>query len=188
MISGLLTLILIAAAPVAEAPGDLDALVTAIAPGDGDARLHFSEQRDSPLLREPLVVTGELWRDRQGRLVRQTDSPREETHTLGAGMIVIDQPGRSPRNYSLDHVPELEVLYHGLTALLAGDTEALRRHFEHRLTSDEEGWRLVLQPRDERLSAEVETLALSGRGDVLERFELSLDSGETITTELSRQP
>ncbi|WP_376695557.1 LolA-related protein [Wenzhouxiangella sp. EGI_FJ10305] len=198
MISGLLTLILIAAATTTEAgaPEDLDRLLSSLAPEGDRAELHFVERRNSPLLSEPLVVTGRLWRNRQGQLVRQTLEPREAKHTLGSNMVIIERPGHSPRNYSLSHIPELAVLYHGLSALLAGDADALRERFKHELTheecsddsSEESCWRLILEPRDEALAAQVESLSLSGTDDRLERFVLTLSDGEKIETELSRQP
>lgn len=188
MISGLLTLILIAAAATTEAPGDLEELLAGLAPESGRAELHFTERRDSSLLQEPLVVSGRLWRNEQGQLVRQTIEPARETQKLGAGMVVIERPGRSPRNFSLSHAPELAVLYHALTALLGGDAAAVREHFEHELTHDDEGWQLTLRPRDENLAERVETLSLSGSANELQCFVLALADGESITTRLSRQP
>jgi len=188
MISGLLKLTLIAAAATAESPDGLDELLAALAPEGDRPELHFTEQRDSSLLEEPLVVTGKLWRNEQGQLVRRTTEPRKETQKLSSNTVVIEQPGRSPRNFSLRHAPELAVLYHALTALLSGDADALREHFEHEFVRDESGWRLTLRPREQSLAERVETLALSGGDGELRCFELSLSSGETVTTRLSRQP
>ncbi len=189
MTSGLLTLILLVATTAsAEAGGTLDELVAALAPEGDRAELDFREVRHSPLLSEPLVVTGRMWRDQGGRLVRETVEPRRATYTLTSSMIVIERPGRSSRNYSLAHVPELAVLYHGLTALLGGNADALRERFEHELTYGESGWRLELQPRDDDLAEIVKTLSLSGKGERIQRLELALAEGETIETELSRRP
>jgi hypothetical protein len=188
MISGLLTLLLLATATPPEAGAGLEALVTALAPESAQGELHFIERRESPLLEEPLTVSGQLWRDEEGRLVRQTVEPTRETQTLSAGMVVIERPGRSPRNFSLGHAPELAVLYRALTALLAGDAQALREHFEHELSRDGEAWQLRLRPRDDALADRVDALSLSGRDNRLERFTLSLVDGETVVTELSRQP
>lgn len=188
MTSGLLTLILLIATASAEAGGTLDELVAAVAPEGDRAELGFREVRHSPLLAEPLVVTGRMWRNHRGQLVRETVEPRRATYTLTSSMIVIERPGRTPRNHSLAHVPELAVLYHGLSALLGGDADALREHFEHELTRDETGWRLRLRPRDEALAESVTALSLSGQADRIQRFELALADGETIETELSRRP
>ncbi len=188
MISGLLTLILIAATASAEGTpdSDLDHLLATLAAAQQTAELHFRERRESPLLSEPLIVTGRLWRNPQGQLVRQTTKPREATYTLTANMIMINRPGQAPRNYSLGHVPELAVLYHGLSALLSGNAHALRERFEHELGRTDDGWLLSLAPRDPALAEKVESLAISGQGDKLERFELKLADGEAIQTELSR--
>lgn len=187
MISGLLTLILLATTPGADTPADLDELLAQLAPDSGQATLHFTERRDSPLLEQPLTVTGRLWRNERGELVRETVEPRRETQKLSASMIVIERPGRSSRNFSLDHAPELAVLRHALVALLAGDAEALRETFDHELTGEGETWQLALRPRDETLAERVDTLTLTGEGDQLQRFVLALADGERITTELSRQ-
>ncbi|WP_376692907.1 LolA-related protein [Wenzhouxiangella sp. EGI_FJ10409] len=188
MTSGLLTLILLLATASAEAGESLDELVAAVAPEGDRAELDFRETRQSPLLSEPLVVTGRMWRNRRGQLVRETVEPRQATYTLTSSMIVIERPGQSPRNHSLAHVPELAVLYHGLSALLGGDADALRERFEHELRHEETGWRLLLRPRDESLAERVTALSLSGEADRLQRFELELADGETIETELSRRP
>lgn len=120
--------------------------------------------------------------------MRQTIEPRRETQKLGAGMLVIERPGRSSRNFSLRHAPELAVLHHALTALLSGDADALREHFRHELVHEENGWRLTLEPRDEDLAERVETLSISGAGAELSCFVLALSDGETVTTRLGRQP
>lgn len=189
MTSGLLTLILLAATPTPEAAGGLDELVAALAPeSDGRAELHFTEERASDLLDEPLVVEGRLWRNERGQLVRETTEPRRETQKLSASMVVIERPGRSPRNFSISHAPELAVLHQALTTLLAGDAEGLRKHFEHELVRGDSGWRLRLKPRDPELAERVESLSLAGSGEELQRLELSLTDGETVITRLSPGP
>ena len=187
MISGLLTLLLIATASGPEA-GGFDALIARLAPDGERAELHFRERRESSLLEKPLIVTGKLWRNQRGDLVRETIEPRRETQTLTGEMIIIEKPGRAPRNHSLSHAPELEVLYRALTALLAGDAEALRAHFEVQLERDPDGWTITLTPDSPTLAERVDTLTLRGREDRLQQFELALADGETITTELSPTP
>lgn len=189
MTSGLLTLLLIATVSGTEPNADVDALIAGLVSDGGQVELQFRERRDSALLEEPIEVRGTLWRNERGDLVRQTTEPRRETQTLTGSMIIIERPGRSPRNYSMGHAPELEAVYRALTALLAGDAEALREHFALALTGEDgEGWRLVLTPRAEALSAAVEQLSLRGHGETLDGFELALRDGETIRTELSGQP
>ncbi len=188
MISGLLTLLLIVALQGAEASDDLDDLVSALAEQPSGEALRFRESRESALLSDALVVRGRLWRDRQGRLIRHTVEPREVTYTLGAGMVVIEQPGRAARNLSLRHAPELAVLYHGLSALLAGDANSLREHFEYRVERSDEAWQLELVPRAADLAERVESFTLYGSADQLERSVLSLADGQTITTEMTRLP
>lgn len=188
MISGLLTLLLIATSASAEPPAGLDDLVSTLAEHHSSEPLQFREIRESALLAEPVVVSGQLWRDRHGRLIRHTVEPREETYRLGSGMVVIEQPGRTPRNFSLRRAPELAVLYRGLTALLAGDVAGLREHFEPTLEQAGESWQLRLVPRESTLVEQVESLTLSGRGSQFERSVMTLADGQTITTEISRQP
>lgn len=133
-------------------------------------------------------MTGTLWRDEQGRLVRQTTEPEQAIQRLGERMVVVERPNRSTRRFSLKRAPELAVIRHALMALLTGDADALRQHFEHRLIDSEDGWRLVLKPRGKDVAEKVDSLSLSGRAGEIRRFELSLANGEVITTELERQP
>lgn len=188
MNSGLLTLILLAASATNDATDGLDELLAGLVPDQAQAELHFVERRESSLLSEPLEITGRLWRDRQGRLVRQTIEPRRETQILASGMVIIERPGQSPRNFSLRHTPELAVLQRALSALLGSDAEGLGEHFRTQLTESESGWTLELRPRDPALASRVTRLTLSGPDGDIDRLVLELDNGETVTTELSRSP
>jgi len=189
MISGLLTLLLLIAPTATEAPDDLDQLLAGLEPGaDAQHRLRFTETRDSELTDNPLVVTGTLWRDEQGRLVRQTRAPRQAVQRLGERMVVVERPNRSTRRFRLERAPELAVIRHALMALLAGDANALRQHFDYELNHSEGGWRLVLTPRERALAKKVDSLSLSGHAGRIERFELSLADGTRIATELERHP
>lgn len=188
MNSGLLTLILLAASATNDATDGLDELLARLAPDQAQAELYFVERRESALLSEPLEITGRLWRDRHGRLVRETIEPRRETQILASGMVVIERPGQSARNFSLRHAPELAVLQRALIALLGGDADALREHFLTNLAESESGWRLELLPRDPALAKRVTRLILSGPSGDIDRLVLELDKGETVITELRRAP
>lgn len=184
MISGFLTLLLLTTYASAEAPGSLDELVAQIALEAGQNRLHFTEQRESELLEEPMTVRGRLWRDERGRLIRETEAPRQEIQILGERVLTIRRPGQHDRQFSLGRAPELAVLRQALTALLDGNPESLREHFRTQLERDGEAWRLRLDPRDQDLAESVSALELDGQGAIITRMVLELADGKRIVTEI----
>lgn len=168
---------------------DVAGLISRLAAERPDAELYFSERRESDLLTEPLTVTGRLWRDRQGRLIRETTEPHRERQVLTADRIEITRPGGTTRQISLRRAPELAVLYHALTGILAGDASIVDEHFTGELLDDDEnGWRLCLRPRSPELADRVDRLIFAGRDVRISQLTLHLSDGETVHTRIRTAP
>jgi hypothetical protein len=152
------------------------------------AELAFVETRDSGLLSEPLTVRGRLHRD-GNRLIRQADSPRNETHILSERYVEVRREGGYRQRFSLHRAPELAALREALLATLDGDSERLAAHFDTELLFAEDGyWSLSLAPRDTDLATRVAMLELRGQHQQIESLSLSLVDGDRIVTRFDTQP
>ncbi len=115
-------------------------------------------------MKRPLRAEGTLER-RDGTLEKRVVKPRRERVAIDAKQAVIER-NDVRRRVSLARAPELAALYAGFTALMAGDTAALERHFEPSIARKGASFTLTLLPRDAKLRARA-TLEVSGFGDTV---------------------
>lgn len=169
------------AATWAQATPDSEAIVRALA-RPAPAATAFVEVRDSPLLRSPLRISGEYRRPDARTLVREVRAPYAETTTLRDGEAVLARDGRPERRFALARAPELAALQDSFGALLAGDADALRRHYTIDAQGSAADWSLRLVPRDPALAAQLRDLVLHGRGDALLCIEHTPVKGERRQT------
>jgi hypothetical protein len=147
----------------ARQPGlDARALIARLA-RPAPARIDFVEVRFSPMLREPLVVSGELGYLGPRNLERRVRSPYREQASIHGESVRVEREGAPPRSFALKRAPELRALLSGFAALLAGDPAALERDFEIELSGDEHAWTLALLPL-ERASRR-QQITVNGSGD-----------------------
>lgn len=146
--------------------------------------LAFEEVRGSELLTEPVVVSGTLRRAGDGRLIREIQRPRRETHTLYEDRVEITRPNGYYRSFNLKKAPELQALRYALSAILTGQIEQLREQFE--LTWSQQGgdWQIRMSPLGKDIAEALEALVLRGCGDQIEAIELQLSDSEIIRMDI----
>jgi Outer membrane lipoprotein carrier protein LolA-like len=153
-------------------------------------RTAFVELRSSPLLKQPLRLSGEYRRPREDTLVREVRVPYAETTTLrssksGAGEATIIRTGKAPRTFSLSRAPELASLQNSFGALLAGDRALIERVYRVVAQGDRTRWTLTLAPKDSALAARVRDIVLYGQGAELRCIETRPVKGELQRTLLA---
>jgi hypothetical protein len=152
-----------ASQPLAAAP-DAAKLIASLA-REAPASIAFAEVRFSSLLREPLIVSGNLAYGGPGNLERQVAHPYRETTTVGGESVRIEREGEDPRTLALKNAPELKGLLSAFGALLAGDAAALEMSFVVVASGDDSRWQLELTPTDSRTRRRVQAIVVSGRDD-----------------------
>lgn len=103
--------------------------------------------------------------------MREVRAPYAETTTLHAGEATIERAGQAPRRFALSRVPELAGLQASFGALLAGDREALQRHYALQADGTRQRWTLTLTPTDAALSKKLDAVVLHGTGSELRCIE-----------------
>ncbi len=188
LFSLVLSLVLIAQ-PAAAQRVDSDWILAALA-RPAPMRTAFVEVRPSPLLKQPLRLSGEYRRPREDTLVREVRMPYIETTTLrssksGAGEATIVRTGKAPRTFSLSRAPELASLQNSFGALLAGDRALIERVYRVVAQGDRTRWTLTLAPKDSALAARVRDIVLYGQGAELRCIETRPVKGELQRTLLA---
>ncbi len=148
-------------------------------------RTPFVEVRDSPMLKTPLRIEGLYIRPDDDTLVREVRAPYAETTTIRGGQASIVREGRAPRRFALSRAPELASLQASFGALLSGDRIALEQAYRIDTRGTRERWSMTLVPRDARLAARIQDLALHGRNAELLCIETRPVKGDTQRTLLS---
>ena len=177
------------AQPAAAQRVDSDWILAALA-RPAPMRTAFVEVRVSPLLKQPLRLSGEYRRPREDTLVREVRMPYIETTTLrssksGAGEATIVRTGKAPRTFSLSRAPELASLQNSFGALLAGDRALIERVYRVVAQGDRTRWTLTLAPKDKALAARVRDIVLYGQGAELRCIETRPVKGELQRTLLA---
>jgi hypothetical protein len=126
------------------------------------ARIAFVEVRFSPLLREPIVVSGELGYLGPLDLDRNVTMPYRERTAIRGDSVTVERDGEPPRSFALKRAPELRGLLSGFAGLLAGDAAAIEHDFELAARGDDDAWTLQLTPSDRPTRRRLERIVVTG--------------------------
>jgi hypothetical protein len=169
--------LLLSAGPAHATAFDLHTLLARIARPAPDT-VGFVEVRYSRLLKTPLSVAGTLERGADGSLVRRIESPYRETTTVRGKDVLIERADSKARRFSLERAPELGGLLGSIDGMLRGDATLLDRSFETSLEGTWARWLVRLVPRDARLHARLENVAVYGDGDEPRCFAMIQTTGD----------
>ena len=159
---------------------DPDALIARLA-RPAPASIAFKEVRVSPLLREPLVVAGQLEFSGPSSLNRHVREPYREDTSIRGESVRVEREGEQPRSFALKRAPELRGLLTGFSALLSGDVPALKRSFDVQAQGSEESWTLLLVPLDTRARRRLQKIEITGHDSTPRCFSLlNADGGASV--------
>jgi len=159
---------------------DPDALIARLA-RPAPASIAFKEVRVSPLLREPLVVAGQLEFSGPSSLDRHVREPYREDTSIRGESVRVEREGEQPRSFALKRAPELRGLLTGFSALLSGDVPALKRSFDVQAQGSEESWTLLLVPLDTRARRRLQKIEITGHDSTPRCFSLlNADGGASV--------
>jgi len=187
MISGIVALIplLFAASPPASPAAtpdgllpDATALIARLArPAPADTA--YAEVRFVGMLKQPLVLHGELHYGGRGKLGKRVDRPYQESTTIADGSVDVQRADKPPQRFSLDRAPELQTLLAAFGALLGGDAETLTKYYQVDAARAGEDFTLKLTARAARpgkLNRVV--VRVDGSGDEPRCFSLYQPDGD----------
>jgi outer membrane lipoprotein-sorting protein len=166
--------LLLAAAPAwAFDLNELMGLLATKKQGEGN----FTEQRFVHGLEGPLSASGTLSFVAPDQMTRRTLTPRPESMVVDGNNLTLTRGGRT-RSMSLDSVPELLGMVEAMRGTLSGNGAVLQRYFRSTLKGSSADWTLDLEPIDDRLSAQVASMRLSGKGGEVLGVEMEFRGGD----------
>jgi len=169
-----LAVLVLATANAAEGI-DVQALIARLA-RPAPATIDFTEIRFSPLLKQPLIVSGTLGYAAADSLDRHVVTPYREDTEIRGNAVRVTREGEPVRSFALKRTPELQGLLGAFTALLAGDHAAFERSFEIAAQGNDDDWQIALTPRDERLRKRVRQIRIEGSGNQPQCFWILNDN------------
>jgi Outer membrane lipoprotein carrier protein LolA-like len=172
----LATLVWLQASVASSATPDADVLIRKLA-RDPPATIAFAEARFSALLKEPVIVTGQLAHLGAGSFDRRVTAPYPELTEIRGLSVRVEREGEPPRTFALKRAPELGGLLTSLVALLSGDAAAVAREFSVVASGDEGAWALELAPLDGAKRRRLQQILVSGADDELECFAVLTSDG-----------
>jgi hypothetical protein len=187
-LQGLALLAMLGATPVQaqNAAFDVGDLMQTMAKTEA-SEAAFTETKHLALLAEPLVSSGTLRFRRPDYLERETLTPTRERFIYEGGKISIEANGRQ-RQLQVDAQPALAGLIESMRATLAGDEDALRRHYNLHLSGTLAHWNLEMLPKQDALAKRVRKIRVSGEHDRLRQIEISEASGDSTLMNIDAPP
>jgi outer membrane lipoprotein-sorting protein len=140
-------------------------------------KVDFSERKYIAMLERPVESSGYLLYRPPARLERHTVKPAVESLVLDGDRLIVE---RGSRTYTLQlqQYPEIAAVVGSLRSTLAGDLDALRRHYRVDLQGDPQRWTLTLLPSDVRIAAIVQRIEIAGARNQLQQIEMQLTDGD----------
>jgi len=131
------------------------------------------------MLKQPLVLHGELQYGGAGKLGKRVDQPYRETTTIADGSVEVQRADKPVQSFSLDRAPELQTLLAAFGALLGGDAATLAKYYQIDALEDGSDFSLKLTARAARpgkLNRVV--VSVDGSGDEPRCFSLYQPDGD----------
>jgi outer membrane lipoprotein-sorting protein len=133
----------------------------------------FVERKELAVLATPLESSGTLLYTAPGRLEKHTLKPKPESLILDEKSLVIEDKSRNRRRtLTLEEHPVIWAFVESIRSTLAGDLKSLNRFYRVKLDGEENRWQLTLQPRESNMLAVVESIAISGSGNLVTSIEV----------------
>ena len=161
-----------------DIPPDAAALVARIArPVPSDTA--YTEVRFVSVLKQPLILRGELHYGGPGVLGKRVDAPYRENTAIGDGEVIVTRDGRTARRFSLQRAPELQSLLASFSAMLGGDATGLAQNYSVALKDEPPVWQMTLTPRSPALLEHLRDIVVDGSGKEPRCFVLHETDGDT---------
>ncbi len=162
--------------PPAWAAWDLQELMDALAQNK-TGRATFVETKTIAMLDRPVESSGELLYTAPDRLEKRTLKPRPESMSVHGDELLVER-GRQKHRLQLQAYPELAAFIDSIRGTLAGDRQALERHFRLSLEGSAERWTLQLLPLNAKMLAVIRRIRISGVRDQVNGIEITQADGD----------
>lgn len=169
-------LLLLAIALPASAAFDVGQLMQELASHKG-GRARFVEKKFISLLDKPVVSTGEMTYTAPDRLEKRTLTPKVETLLLDKDILSIERD-KQKLSINLANQPEALAFVDSIRGTLSGNRAALEKNYALHLSGNQDKWVLTLLPSDQKISAMVLRITVSGSRNQVRSIEYLQTDGD----------
>jgi hypothetical protein len=141
------------------------------------ASARFAERQTIPMLTAPLLSTGTLSYVAPDYVRKTTTSPAHQDFLLAHGVVTLTGPDQQTQRFSVNQAPQIAGLVEGIRATLAGDLPALQRVYTVRLTGNEAGWQLFLQPKNPEAARFIKWIIIQGSQNRISAVDTASSDG-----------
>ena len=146
------------------------------------SKASFVERKYMAMLDKPLEASGELLYQAPDRLEKRTLKPKPEWMLLDKNTLTLER-GKQKMTLQLTDSPEVSAFVDSIRGTLAGDQKALERSYALSLYGSPERWKLTLLPSDQKISALLVRITITGHGDQIGSIEyLQADGDRAVMT------
>jgi hypothetical protein len=146
--------------------------------------VHFTETRESPWLKAPVLSSGTM-KATDTALEKRVEEPHREIWRLLADRAQqVDPDTGATKEVSFRNVPAAAALANALRDVMTGDLAALEKDFELVTAGDDRAWTMQLTPRAADVARTLERLEVQGSEGRLQLFVVVESQGGRTTTRL----
>jgi len=133
--------------------------------------VQYTEKKYSSFFEDEMILTGVLRYIPPDTVIREQKTPEALRFEIKGEMVNILRNGES-KLVKLDGAPALQVFVDSLRAILAGDLGSLKTYYKIKFSGDVSSWKIVLQPRDNKLGAYIDTIKFAGTLGQIKQIEV----------------
>jgi hypothetical protein len=141
------------------------------------AEIGFREERNNPMFKEPMVLTGRLEYLGAGVLRKVVETPFEEDILVEANRVVVTRDGKT-RKLSLHRSRALKTILGAIEAVLAGDQARLEASFQCAVSGSADAWSLRMTPQAKAVAKRLSSIEVTGNEQTVKSIRISLPNDE----------
>lgn len=149
----------------------------------------YVEEKYLGMLDTPLVSSGKLIYRAPDYLEKKTLSPRHVVMILSGETLTLTEDNQT-QTIDLSAYPDAAVYADSIRGLLSGNLAQLQKSFSLQLTGDRDHWSLVLRPAGGRIGGLIDSISVTGSGNIMRRLEYDQSDGDRsiMTIQPKAQP
>lgn len=162
--------------PPTVVPWNIDRLMQGLA-AHQPRQADYVEEKYLGMLDMPLISSGKLTYRAPDYLEKETLAPRYVVMTLSGETMTLTEDHQT-QTIDLSAHPEAEAYADSIRGLLSGDLALLKKSFSLQLTGDRAHWSLVLRPAGGRIGGLIDSISVTGSGNIMRRLEYDQSDGD----------
>lgn len=141
------------------------------------AEIGFREERNNPMFKEPMVLTGQLEYLDAGVLRKVVETPFAEDILVEGNRVVVTRDGKT-RKLSLNRSRALKTILGAIEAVLAGDQARLEAAFQCDVSGSADTWSLQMTPLAKAVAKRLSSIEVTGNEQAVTSIRISLPNDE----------